>query len=127
MEDHRHCDCGRAIQPTAKACPECFVQAVAAELDRLNAQAGEGFVRAHTMVQRRHAAQQALALVVAGMDDDPPAQLLSEVDDVALVVSSLVGLTTGLLRNLDERRPGTAANFLHGIGLSFEWMAEGKA
>lgn len=35
MPDHRHCKCGRAIDPRAKACPQCFVEAVKVELERL--------------------------------------------------------------------------------------------
>jgi hypothetical protein len=82
------------------------------------------------MAVRRRAAQQALALVVAGMDDDPNeplcAQLLAEVEDIALVVSSLVGMCTGLLHCMDESRPGTSVGFFHGIGLSLEKMTEGQ-
>ncbi len=88
-------------------------------------------MNAPTMATRQLAAQQALALVVAGMDDQPHepliARLLSEVEDIALVVSSLVGLCTGLLRSHDESRPGTAERFLHGIGLSLEKMTENQA
>ena len=83
---------------------------------------------APTLAARRHAAQQALALVVAGMKDQPReplmAKLLGEVDDVALVVGSLVGLTMGFLKSIDEIVPGAAERFLHGMGLSFETMTE---
>lgn len=80
------------------------------------------------MAMRRHAAQQALALVVAGMDDQPHepliGRLMGEVDDIALVVGSLVGLCTGLIKSLDDRYPGTADRFLTGMGLSLETMSE---
>ncbi len=83
---------------------------------------------APTLATRQLAAQQALSLVVAGMDDHPHdpliAKLLAEVDDIALVVSSLVGLCTGVLKCLDESRPGTTERFLHGLGLSLERMTE---
>lgn len=82
-----------------------------------------------TMAMRQLAAKQALALVAAGMDDDFPdgqlADLLDHVDDVALVVGSLVGMVTGVLKSLNDTRPGTSERFLHGMGLSLESMADG--
>lgn len=86
---------------------------------------------APTMAMRQLAAQQALALVVAGMEEQPHepliARLIWEADDIDLVVGSLVGLCTGLLKSLDVSRPGTAERFLRGIGLSLESMAEDEA
>ncbi len=83
---------------------------------------------APTLATRQLAAQQTLALVVAGMDDNPHepliGRLLTEIEDIALVVSSLVGLCTGVLKCLDESRPGTTERFLHGLGLSLERMTE---
>lgn len=83
------------------------------------------------MAERKHAAKQALALVVFAMDvDGSPAEmgrLLREVDDIVLVVSSLVGLVSGLLKSADDKTPGTSSAWLGGIGLSLESIHEGDS
>ena len=85
---------------------------------------------APSRLERKQAAKQALALVTAAMQDDPQVDLvtqLREVDDIVLVVSSLVGLSTGLLRSFDDLRPGASARWLAGIGLSLESMTGDEA
>lgn len=69
-------------------------------------------------------------MVTAAMADDPQVDLvtqLREVDDIVLVVSSLVGLSSGLLRSFDDLRPGASARWLAGIGLSLESMTGDEA
>lgn len=85
---------------------------------------------APTYADRRHAAKQALAMVTAAMEDPPHVALvdqLREVDNIVLVVSSLIGLSTGLLRSFDDLRPGASARWLAGIGLSLESMTGDEA
>ena len=83
-----------------------------------------------TALERKHAAKQALAMVTASMEDPPRVALvdqLREVDNIVLVLSSLIGLSTGLLRSFDDLRPGSAARWLQGIGLSLEAMSGEEA
>ena len=83
-----------------------------------------------TATDRKHAAQQALAMVTAAMEDPPHIDLvaqLREVDNIVLVVSSLIGLATGLLHSFDDLRPGASGRWLRGLGLSLEMMTGDEA
>jgi hypothetical protein len=83
-----------------------------------------------TATERKQAAKQALAMVTAAMEERPHVALvdqLMEVDNIVLVVSSLIGLSTGLLRSFDDLRPGSAGRWLQGIGLSLESMSGEEA
>ena len=48
-------------------------------------------------------------------------------DNIVLVVSSLIGLATGLLHSLDDQCPGTSGRWLRGLGLSLEMMTGDEA
>ena len=83
-----------------------------------------------TALERKHAAQQALAMVTAAMEDPPHVDLvdlLREVDNIVLVVSSLIGLSTGLLRSFEDLDRGSAGRWLKNIGLSLESMTGDEA
>lgn len=79
-------------------------------------------------LERKHAAKQALAMVTAIMEEPSTRpditidQLLREVDDIPLVLASLVGLISGLLHCIDERHPGASEKWLQAAGLSLERM-----
>lgn len=87
-----------------------------------------------TALERKHAAQQALSMVTAAMEDSAPeggwsedttsivVDLLRDVDNIALVVCSLIGLSTGLLRSFEDLDRGSSGRWLKNIGLSLESM-----
>ena len=80
-----------------------------------------------TATDRKHAAQQALAMVTAAMEDPPHIDLgaqLREVDNIVLVVSSLIGLATGLLHSFEDLDRGSSGRWLSNIGLSLEMMGD---
>lgn len=78
---------------------------------------------APTATERKHAAQQALAILTAAHDSGFVSDLINaQGDDLPLVTASLAGLASGLLRSFDDLREGAADLWLARMGMVFEAM-----
>lgn len=81
-----------------------------------------------TRLERKLAAKQALALLTASvhsnLDDELITDLIHGLEDLPLVLASVVGLASGLLKSFDDQAAGAADMWLANVGRNIEALSE---